>query len=339
MRRSRRSRTSAAESTSSSHLAESTSSAQGEAAPPSPDLVALLAAVNGDERLVESIERHRFGESAEALCARFARARAGSLPKALAMLRRDMERREERGFADLRAMSAAQVLSLSPSRDGSDGGALRDRLLGEWNPTGLLGRDYAGRPVLYRNFSRTRLWDVPLPLSALLKYNEWVSERLAASMGDVGKWTIVIDVANMGAVQCLHPTHLAFCKGLARTDAAHYPERLGRLLLINAPAVFEKFWNAFKAVLDPNTVAKIDILGSGPAVQRRLAELMPPEILPLALGGKATLSLAGLDPALPSLPPSAPVFDVVATRSSRGSGIACVAVYDCEEEPSPQAEE
>jgi len=305
-------------------------------------LVALLAAVNGDERLVESIERHRFGESAEALCARFARARAGSLPKALAMLRRDMERREERGFADLRAMSAAQVLSLSPSRDGSDGGALRDRLLGEWNPTGLLGRDYAGRPVLYRNFSRTRLWDVPLPLSALLKYNEWVSERLAASMGDVGKWTIVIDVANMGAVQCLHPTHLAFCKGLARTDAAHYPERLGRLLLINAPAVFEKFWNAFKAVLDPNTVAKIDILGSGPAVQRRLAELMPPEILPLALGGKATLSLAGLDPALPSLPPSAPVFDVVATRSSRGSGIACVAVYDCEEEPSapsPQAEE
>ncbi|GAB7353874.1 hypothetical protein MBLNU459_g4231t1 [Dothideomycetes sp. NU459] len=63
----------------------------------------------------------------------------------------------------------------------------------------------------------------------------------------------------------------------------HYPERLGKLYLINAPWGFSSAFSMVKKFLDPVTVAKIHILGGG--YQSELLAQIPKENLPKQFGG------------------------------------------------------
>lgn len=63
----------------------------------------------------------------------------------------------------------------------------------------------------------------------------------------------------------------------------HYPERLGKLYIINAPWGFSGAFAVVKRFLDPVTVAKINILGSG--YQKELLAQIPKENLPSEYGG------------------------------------------------------
>ncbi|KAI9843084.1 MAG: cytosolic factor, phosphatidylinositol/phosphatidylcholine transfer protein [Sclerophora amabilis] len=63
----------------------------------------------------------------------------------------------------------------------------------------------------------------------------------------------------------------------------YYPERLGKLYIINAPWGFSPIWNMVKGFLDPVTVQKIHVLGSG--YQKELLDQVPKENLPTQFGG------------------------------------------------------
>ncbi|PHH82265.1 hypothetical protein CDD82_6514 [Ophiocordyceps australis] len=63
----------------------------------------------------------------------------------------------------------------------------------------------------------------------------------------------------------------------------YYPERLGKLYMINAPWGFSTVWSVVKGWLDPVTVAKIHILGSG--YKTELLKQVPAESLPKEFGG------------------------------------------------------
>lgn len=63
----------------------------------------------------------------------------------------------------------------------------------------------------------------------------------------------------------------------------YYPERLGKLYIINAPWGFSTVFSVVKGFLDPVTVAKIHVLGSG--YQKELLGQVPKENLPTAFGG------------------------------------------------------
>jgi hypothetical protein len=63
----------------------------------------------------------------------------------------------------------------------------------------------------------------------------------------------------------------------------YYPERLGRLYLINAPWGFAGVFSVVKGFLDPVTVQKIHVLGSN--YQKELLEHVPAENLPKMFGG------------------------------------------------------
>jgi len=63
----------------------------------------------------------------------------------------------------------------------------------------------------------------------------------------------------------------------------YYPERLGKLYLINAPWGFSGVFAIVKRFLDPVTVAKIHVLGSG--YQKELLGQVPKENLPKEFGG------------------------------------------------------
>ena len=63
----------------------------------------------------------------------------------------------------------------------------------------------------------------------------------------------------------------------------YYPERLGRLYLINAPWGFSTVFSVVKGWLDPITVEKIHVLGAG--YQKELLSQVPAENLPTIFGG------------------------------------------------------
>lgn len=63
----------------------------------------------------------------------------------------------------------------------------------------------------------------------------------------------------------------------------YYPERMGKLYLINAPWGFSSVFSMVKKFLDPVTVAKIHVLGSG--YEKELLAQIPKENLPKQFGG------------------------------------------------------
>ncbi|KAK2743231.1 cytosolic factor, phosphatidylinositol/phosphatidylcholine transfer protein [Myotisia sp. PD_48] len=64
----------------------------------------------------------------------------------------------------------------------------------------------------------------------------------------------------------------------------YYPERLGKLYIINAPWGFSTVFSIVKGFLDPVTVNKIFVLGSG--YEQELLSQVPAENLPVQFGGK-----------------------------------------------------
>ena len=64
----------------------------------------------------------------------------------------------------------------------------------------------------------------------------------------------------------------------------YYPERLGKLYLINAPWGFSSVFSIIKGFLDPVTVQKIHVLGSG--YKHELLSQVPAENLPTVVGGE-----------------------------------------------------
>ncbi|KAF8510071.1 CRAL-TRIO domain-containing protein [Hysterangium stoloniferum] len=66
----------------------------------------------------------------------------------------------------------------------------------------------------------------------------------------------------------------------------YYPETMGQLVVINAPATFTIIWTVIKPWLAPETVAKIDILGSD--YTDTLLKHVDAENLPESLGGTCT---------------------------------------------------
>lgn len=75
----------------------------------------------------------------------------------------------------------------------------------------------------------------------------------------------------------------AYVKQASAISQNYYPERLGKMYLINAPWGFSSVFSVVKGFLDPVTVAKIHILGSG--YQKELFEQVPKENLPKIFGG------------------------------------------------------
>jgi hypothetical protein len=64
----------------------------------------------------------------------------------------------------------------------------------------------------------------------------------------------------------------------------YYPERLGKMYVINAPWGFSGVFSVVKKFLDPVTSAKIHVLGSG--YEKELLAQIPAENLPKQFGGK-----------------------------------------------------
>ncbi|KAI9788099.1 MAG: cytosolic factor, phosphatidylinositol/phosphatidylcholine transfer protein [Peltula sp. TS41687] len=121
--------------------------------------------------------------------------------------------------------------------------------------------------------------------SLVVEYEKFADPRLPACSRKAGKLLetscTIIDLKGVGLGNA--SSVIGYIRQASAISQNHYPERLGKLYLINAPWGFATVFSVVKGFLDPVTVQKIRVLGSG--YQSELLQQIPKENLPKLFGG------------------------------------------------------
>lgn len=117
------------------------------------------------------------------------------------------------------------------------------------------------------------------------EYEKLSDPRLPACSRKAGKLLetccTIMDLKGVGITSV--PSVYGYVRQASAISQNYYPERLGKLYLINAPWGFSSVFSAVKNFLDPVTVDKIKVLGSN--YRAELLEQVPMENLPKEFGG------------------------------------------------------
>lgn len=120
----------------------------------------------------------------------------------------------------------------------------------------------------------------------VVEYEKVSDPRLPACSRKAGKLLetccTIMDMKGVGVTKI--SSVYGYVKQTSAISQDHYPERLGKMYIINAPWGFAGAFNFIKGFLDPVTVAKIHVLGG--SYQDELLQQIPAENLPKQFGGK-----------------------------------------------------
>lgn len=119
----------------------------------------------------------------------------------------------------------------------------------------------------------------------VVEYEKLADPRLPACSRKAGQLLetccSVMDLKGVGLSKV--SSVYSYVKSASAISQNYYPERLGKLYLINAPWGFSSVFSVVKGFLDPVTVQKIHILGTG--YHTELEKQVPNENLPKLFGG------------------------------------------------------
>lgn len=120
----------------------------------------------------------------------------------------------------------------------------------------------------------------------VVEYEKLADPRLPACSRKSGKLLetccSIMDLKGVGITRV--SSVYGYVKQASAISQNYYPERLGKLYLINAPWGFSNAFSFVKGFLDPVTVQKIHIIGAN--YQTELLEQVPKENLPKQFGGE-----------------------------------------------------
>ncbi|KAF2096760.1 putative phosphatidylinositol transporter [Rhizodiscina lignyota] len=119
----------------------------------------------------------------------------------------------------------------------------------------------------------------------VVEYEKMADPRLPACSRKAGQLLetscTIMDLKGVGISSA--PSVYGYLQQASAISQNYYPERLGKLYIINAPWGFAGVFSVVKRFLDPVTVAKIHVLGSG--YEKELLTQVPKENLPKQFGG------------------------------------------------------
>ncbi|KAL9099984.1 MAG: hypothetical protein Q9163_004593 [Psora crenata] len=162
----------------------------------------------------------------------------------------------------------------------------------EYYPQYYHKTDKDGRPVYIEQLGKIDLNAMYKITSAermlqnlVVEYEKLADPRLPACSRKSGQLLetccSIMDLKGVGVTRV--PSVYGYIKQATAISQNYYPERLGKLYLINAPWGFASVFSVVKGFLDPVTVGKIHVLGSG--YQPELLGQVPKENLPKEFGG------------------------------------------------------
>ncbi|KAG8529224.1 uncharacterized protein KY384_005859 [Bacidia gigantensis] len=149
-----------------------------------------------------------------------------------------------------------------------------------------------GRPVYIEHLGKIDLpainkitTDKRMLQNLVVEYEKLADPRLPACSRKSGQLLetccTVLDLKGVGVTRV--PSVYGYLRQTSAVSQNYYPERLGHMYLINAPWGFASVFSVVKGFLDPVTVQKIHVLGSG--YQSELLKQVSKENLPEVLGG------------------------------------------------------
>ncbi|EXJ60218.1 hypothetical protein A1O7_04370 [Cladophialophora yegresii CBS 114405] len=162
----------------------------------------------------------------------------------------------------------------------------------EYYPQYYHKTDKDGRPVYIEQYGKIDLNAMykistaeRMVQNLVVEYEKVADPRLPACSRKAGKLLetccTIMDMKGVGVGRI--PSVYGYLKSVSAISQDYYPERLGKLYIINAPWGFSSVFSFVKSFLDPITVAKIHVLGSG--YQKELLAQVPAENLPKEFGG------------------------------------------------------
>jgi hypothetical protein len=131
------------------------------------------------------------------------------------------------------------------------------------NPTAhsmrWVGFDAIGRPVCYSSFEHALdRWNAESNQLHVTHLLESMSARLQQLGRPLEKWVLFVDFKGFA----LADNNPITGQKVISLLQGHYPERLGLVLLYDAPWLFSACWKGFKLVMDERTTKKIRFLSS-----------------------------------------------------------------------------
>lgn len=153
--------------------------------------------------------------------------------------------------------------------------------------------DKDGRPVYIEQLGKVDLdamrkitTDERMVQNLVVEYEKLADPRLPAASRKAGQLLetccSILDFKGVGLGKAGQV--YGYIQQTSAISQNYYPERLGHMYLINAPWGFSTVFSVVKRFLDPVTVAKIHVLGSG--YKPELLSQIPKENLPVDLGGE-----------------------------------------------------
>lgn len=215
---------------------------------------------------------------------RFLRARNFNVDNAFTMLKNDIEWRSQCDRNQLKQLTVAEVLKCDLTQ------------MFSYLPTWVQGFDHQCRPVAWRQFGKLEIWNVLklVSMDTLLQFHAWEAEQALRLMHNqsivtgynIETFVVIIDAAgwHMGLATT---DAFAFIRGMSTTDSDHYPERLGKLIVINAPTALTFVWRMISSLLDAVTLAKINIFSKQSEWLPALLSIMDEDQIPIQYGGTA----------------------------------------------------
>ena len=216
---------------------------------------------------------------------RFCRAGKWNVERTVAMIKNDVDWRKDNDLFFVRKQYTNSVLDADYATQ-----------VFELYPTWLQNFDKQGRPVAYRRFGNLDFAKIRqrLDVDTLLRFHVFETEMAlragccSSRLNDcnIEQITLVVDAAGWG-MHLATRDMIEFIKGIVAIDNAHYPERMGQMLVVNAPWSLSGMWQMVSVLLEPITRAKIQIISSESLWKQKLFEIVDRRVVPRSFGGEA----------------------------------------------------
>jgi len=175
---------------------------------------------------------------------------------------------------------------------------MTDELVNNYMPTWHQGYSKDGHPVMFTHYGKFRtkpLHDAGVTADHILKLQVWNSERAARLCGeqssklnkDLWNSIVVIDTAGLDPQVAFHKISLELARGFTKIDQEHYPDRMHRLIVINAPSTVQYFYRMSAWIFPERERRRVQILADREQWKPVLLQLIDEDQLPECYGGTA----------------------------------------------------
>jgi len=203
------------------------------------------------------------------------------------------------------SMKPADLADLRPS----DICGCADEFLEKYMPTWHQGYDLQGRPVVFTHYGKFRFGPVleaGVTVEKILRLQVRTSERIARLCGkqssklgcDISNALVIMDAEGWDSNNLWCKASFDWIRGLTKLDTEHYPERMGQMVILNAPSSLYYFWKSISWILPEKTRKQVQIFSGREMWEPELLCLIDASELPFEYGGSKPTSAVAAPPRL-----------------------------------------